>query len=312
MAKILVTGGLGFIGHHVVQQLESMNHQVVVVDNITDYGIIPAEKLREVIDQRLKKIKTPDIYKDDIAWLSMGSIIRNHNIDTVIHLASYPRQRVVNNNPQLGSRTMIEGLLNLLEAASQNNCARFCYVSSSMVYGSFHTAAHEDSVCYPQGSYAIMKLAGEQLVKDYGRQRLSTVIVRPSAVYGPGDIEDRVVSRFLMNAHRKQTVTVNGVEEKLDFTYVTEAAQGIIAAAVGTDKNTTYNISRGHGRTLLDAANIAVDTVGHDVEICVRDRDPEYPQRETLDIARAREDLGFDPCIDIEQGFKLYYDWIRQ
>jgi len=85
---------------------------------------------------------------------------------TVIHLASFPRQKVVNANPQWGSRTMSEGLLNLLEYSRKHGVKKFVYISSSMVYGDFQDQVREDAPCRPQGQYGIMKLAGEWLVRD--------------------------------------------------------------------------------------------------------------------------------------------------
>jgi UDP-glucose 4-epimerase len=155
--KILVTGGLGLIGHNVVRQLESLDHDVVVVDNQTDYGLIPRAEIDYLIGQRRKKIQTDRIYYVDIAdQIGMYNLMRENQFDTVIHLASFPRQKVVNANPQLGSQTMSEGLLNLLELATKHQVKKFVYISSSMVYGDFSDQVREDAECRPQGQYGIM------------------------------------------------------------------------------------------------------------------------------------------------------------
>ena len=136
--KILVTGGLGLIGHNVVQKLEALGHQIVIVDLQTDYGIIPDDEITYLMLERLSKIKTDHVYRTDIVHQSiMDDLMRQNQFDTVIHLASFPRQKVVNVNPQLGSRTMSEGLLNLLELGIKNQVNKFVYISSSMVYGDF-------------------------------------------------------------------------------------------------------------------------------------------------------------------------------
>lgn len=316
MAKILVTGGLGFIGHKVVALLEQQGHEVVVVDNLTDYGIIPADELKWLVEQRRRKIRTQHIYKDDIAWLTMGTIIKDHSIDTVVHLASFPRQKVVNNNPQWGSRTMSEGLLNLLEASTCNGVRKFIYVSSSMVYGNFKDAysegIDENHNCNPLGQYGIMKLAGEWLVKDYARRtNIAYTVIRPSAVYGPLDVEDRVVSKFLLTAMRGGEIQVNGGEESLDFTYVDDTADGIVTASISNDTdNMTYNITRGSSRTLLEAAELAVRIVGSGT-IRVNPADNNFPSRGQLNIARAYQDFGYMPATNIEQGFEEYYAWLK-
>jgi nucleoside-diphosphate-sugar epimerase len=315
MAKILVTGGLGFIGHNVVAALEAQGHACVVTDTRTTYGIVPQAELDHLIAERRKKIKTDRIYqidiadRDGIAWL-----MREHRPNQVIHLASFPRQKVVNANPQSGSQVMSEGLLNLLEASSQNQVDKFVYVSSSMVYGDFvdnPDGAHESHATNPIGQYGIMKLAGEWLVRDYTRRTgMSHTIIRPSAVYGPLDVEDRVVSKFLLAAMRDGVLNVNGGEECLDFTYVDDAALGIANAAVSDNTcNTTYNITRGHARSLLEAAELCIAIAGHG-QVQVNPPDTNFPTRGQLNTQRARLDFEYRPQVNIEQGFRQYHAWL--
>jgi UDP-glucose 4-epimerase len=310
--KILVTGGLGLIGHNIVQRLEAQGHEVAITDIKTNYGLVPQEELDYLLAERRKKIATTRIHavdiadKDGIDWL-----VNHYKPDTILHLASFPRQKVVNVNPQIGSRTMSEGLLNLLEAAKKHAVGKFVYISSSMVYGDFDNDVTEDAACRPQGQYGIMKLAGEWLVKDYARRTdMSYMIIRPSAVYGPLDVEDRVISKFILTAMRDGVIRVNGANETLDFTYVDDAADGIVAATVSEHKNKTYNITKSHSKTLLEAAQLAVKIVGQGT-IEVRDKDADFPSRGALNINAARQDLGFNPKIDIDEGFQIYYEWLK-
>jgi nucleoside-diphosphate-sugar epimerase len=180
-----------------------------------------------------------------------------------------------------------------------------------MVYGDFIDDVTEDAVCRPQGQYGIMKLAGEWLVRDYTRRYgLSHTIIRPSAVYGPLDVEDRVISKFLLTAMRGGTIRVNGATETLDFTYVEDAADGVVAAAMRSQANNhTYNITKSHSWSLLDAANLAVRIVGKGT-VEVRDKDSDFPSRGALNIDAARRDFGYNPQVDIEEGFQRYYDWL--
>jgi UDP-glucose 4-epimerase len=211
----------------------------------------------------------------------------------------------------LGSRAMSEGLLNLLEAAKRHSVSRFLYASSSMVYGDFKDYVTEDAVCRPQGQYGILKLAGEWLVKDYQKYGIDYTVFRPSAVYGPLDVEDRVISKFLITAMRGGVLKVNGVNETLDFTYVDDAANGIVAA-LNTDatRNKIYNITKSHSKTLLAAAELAVKLVGRG-SIEVREKDQDFPSRGALDITAARTDFAFDPKVDIDEGFEIYHTWIK-
>lgn len=312
--NILVTGGLGLIGHHVVDRLEKQGHLVSVVDTMTNYGIIPQDEIDYLMGERMKKIKRDGvfIYNEDITDAKkMDHIFNVEQPEIVIHMASFPRQKVVNANPAWGSRVMSEGLLNLLEASKNYDVRKFVYISSSMVYGDFTDDVKEDYNCKPQGQYGIMKLAGEWLVRDYSRRdNIVHTIIRPSAVYGPLDVEDRVIAKFMLTAMRGGTLNVNGAGETLDFTYVEDAADGIVAAALSDNTdNKTYNITKSHSRTLLDAAQLAVKIVGKGT-INVRDKDADFPSRGALNIDAARRDFGFDPKIDVEEGFQKYYEWL--
>jgi UDP-glucose 4-epimerase len=311
--KILVTGGLGLIGHNVVKKLEHDGHEVVITDTRTNYGTIPQQEIDYLISERLKHIRTDRIHKVDISDReSVDWLFSTYRPEAVIHLASFPRQKVVNANPMLGSRAMSEGLLNLLEAGVKHQIDRFVYASSSMVYGDFKDYVTEDSECKPQGQYGIMKLAGEWLVKDYSRRGyFDHTIFRPSAVYGELDVEDRVISKFLLTAMRGGTLKVNGINETLDFTYVDDVANGFVQAlSTTTTKNKTYNITKSHSKTLYKAAELAVKIVGRGT-IEVRDKDQDFPSRGGLDIEAARRDFAFNPQVDIEEGFDRYYQWLR-
>lgn len=310
--KILVTGGLGLIGHNVVKKLEDIGHEIIIADTRTNYGIISQAEIDYLISERLKFVKTDRIHrinisdKDDTEWL-----FRHYQPEAVIHLASFPRQKVVNANPALGARVMSEGLINLLESCVKYNCNRFLYTSSSMVYGDFNDYVTENAQCCPQGQYGIMKLAGEWLIRDYQKKEIDHTIFRPSAVYGPLDVEDRVISKFLLTAMRGGILKVNGVNETLDFTYVDDAADGIVQALLSVNtKNKTYNITKSHSKTLLEAAELAVKLVGKG-SIEVREKDADFPSRGALDITAARRDFGFDPKVDIDEGFEIYYHWIK-
>jgi nucleoside-diphosphate-sugar epimerase len=124
------------------------------------------------------------------------------------------------------------------------------------------------------------------------------------------DVEDRVVAKFMLSAMRNNTLRVNGASETLDFTYVDDAADGIVAAATRImAKNNTYNITKSHSVTLLEAAEMIVKIVGKGT-IEVKDKDADFPSRGALNIDRARTILGYDPKVDVEQGFHEYYTWL--
>jgi nucleoside-diphosphate-sugar epimerase len=245
----------------------------------------------------------------------MKTRISIFNCDTIVHLASFPRQKVVSQNPIEASQVMSTGLINLLEAAKSNKkIKRFVYISSSMVYGDFECDVTEDALCQPIGQYGIMKYMGEKLVEDYARQYgFDYIIIRPSAVYGELDVEDRVVSKFMLGAMRGETLKVKGASEVLDFTYVEDAAQGIVQATLSPiAANKIYNITRSSEKqyTLKDAAELAISIAGKGT-LEIQDRDLSFPKRGKLNISRAVNDFIYSPKINVEDGFLKYYEWFK-
>jgi nucleoside-diphosphate-sugar epimerase len=203
----------------------------------------------------------------------------------------------------------------LLEAAVQHQVKKFVYISSSMVYGDFENNVTEDAPCNPQGQYGIMKYMGEKLVADYSRKfAFDYTVIRPSAVYGELDVEDRVVSKFILAAMRNETLKVKGQSEVLDFTYVEDAARGIVQATLSdAANNKIYNITRSSERqyTLKDAAELAVSIAGQGT-IELQDRDLSFPKRGRLDIGRAIKDFDYAPQVNVEEGFRRYYEWFKK
>lgn len=312
--RVLVTGGLGFIGHNVAHQLEQLGHEPIIVDNRTNYGFIPYPEISHLVNERKQKIKTDAIYMANIEdkGTFFSYLYNRYRPEIVIHLASYPNQKTVAMDPIFASRVMSEGLINQCELACLHEVKRFVYVSSSMVYGNFVDNVPETSQCSPIGEYGILKYAGERLVKSYSdRGKFNHTIVRPSAVYGPADVSDRVIAKFMLAAMRDETLVVHGAREALDFTYVEDAAAGIVGAALSDiATNRVYNVTRGRSRTILEAAEIITKIAGSG-KIEVVERNKDFPLRGTLNISKAARDFGFDPQIDIEEGFRRYYDYIQ-
>ena len=312
--KIVITGGMGLIGHNIVVKLQD-EHEVVIIDNHTNYGFIPTKEIEYLISERRKKITKYINYPIDIVQgENINVVFDRFKPDLVIHCASFPRQKAVEANPATGARVMCEGLTNLLEASVRNNVKRFLYISSSMVYGDFETDVTEDAECNPIGQYGIFKYMGEKLVQDYSRRTgIEYIIIRPSAVYGELDVEDRVVSKFVLNAIRGKTLKVNGPDEVLDFTYVDDASEGIVQAALSPNTtNQIYNITRSADRlwTLQDAAKLAIDIAGSG-DLIVGPRDLSFPKRGRLSIEKAIKDFEYSPKVNVEDGFRKYYDWLK-
>lgn len=311
--RILITGGAGFIGHNVTRILEGQGHSCVVLDNFTNYGFVPPAEMKYLSDHRMRRFQSEVIHGHIQHTNHVNIIFQEHNFDTVIHLASFPRQKVVQQDPALASIVMSTGLINLLEGAKNAQVEKFVYISSSMVYGDFtEDNLHETAPTNPIGQYGIMKLAGEWLVKDYARQTgMNYTIIRPSAVYGEWDVDDRVVSKFMTQAMRGETLKVNGANEVLDFTYVEDTAMGIAQATQNSNANNKiYNITRSNPKeyTLLDAAKLAISIAGKG-DIQEQGRDLSFPKRGRLSIDAAQADFNYNPTVDVEEGFNRYYAW---
>ena len=292
--RFIVTGGAGFIGHNVVRQLEALGHECFVLDSNTNYGFVHKAELEYLTQQRKARMKAGIHYLD----------LRDHQ-----QIENFFRSFGTKCD---GSEVMSTALVNLLELTKNFKIPRFVYISSSMVYGDFDDDVTEDYACRPQGQYGIMKLMGEHLVKDYTRRAcFDHTIIRPSAVYGELDVEDRVVSKFMLSALRGEVLRVNGANETLDFTYVEDAARGIVQATISPAAiNKTYNITKSHSTTLLEAATMAIKIAGRG-SVEVRDRDADFPSRGALNISAARQDFGFDPQVDVEEGFRRYHAWFK-
>mgnify|MGYP005990615529 CR=1 FL=1 len=312
MGKILLTGGLGFIGHTIVRKLEDTKHTPVIIDNISDYfGAIDRDELEELITKRRALFKT-NVLEHNVCisnTIQIDYLVDDIKPDTIIHLAAFPRAKVVMRNPQRGCDVILKGLLNLLESARKHNVKRFVFVSSSMIYGDFDQDCNPETASKnPIEPYGIMKLCAEDLVRNYNRlYGLEYSIVRPSAVYGPYDVIDRVLSKFIVKAKANKPMSINGEGLALDFSYVDDVADGMILCATHPKAaNETFNITRGVSRTLVDAGNIIIKETNSKSELIVNENDGKYPKRGALDTSKARDLLGFNPTVDIEEGLRQY------
>ena len=312
--KFLITGGKGFIGSKIVEMLSNDGHQVTVVDNEDTYGIMTKAQLDTLYQWRTRNWKAENILyiQGDILDRLVCLKAFSHNPDIVIHLATYPRAKIVDNDPILGIPKVINTTTNLLWHAEKFGVRKFVYVSSSMVYGDFKDGTKEDASTKPKNIYGEAKLTGERLVKLFAkRDGLNYTIVRPSGVFGPGDMPDRVVSKFFDRAMTGKAITLHNGENKVDFTYRQDAARGIIMSALSSVANVSFNITAGNATSLRTLAEKIIDITGSDSDIEDIGNHELYPMRGTLDISRAKDLLGYSPEFTLEQGLESYYDWLQ-
>tara|TARA_A100001011_G_scaffold358828_1_gene404855 strand:+ start:173 stop:1132 length:960 start_codon:yes stop_codon:yes gene_type:complete len=313
--KFLITGGLGFIGTKIIEKLSNDGHTITCVDNEDTYGILSRVALNKLIAWRTRNWlnRNVTVVKGDILDPMVCLKVFRYHPDVVIHLATYPRAKIVDQDPVNGIPKVIGTTTNLLWHASKFNTKKFVYISSSMIYGDFVDGTREESNTKPQNIYGEAKLTGERLTKLFAkRDGLNYNIVRPSGVYGPGDLPDRVVSKFFHKAMNNETIELHNGENKVDFTYRQDAAYGIIKAATSDVANTSFNITAGNAASLRTLAETIIEITGSDSDIKDVGMHKLYPMRGTLDIRRARDLLEYEPQFTLRQGLESYYDWIRQ
>jgi len=311
MLKILVTGGEGFIGSWVVENLSHMGHRVTSFDNGSTYDLMTRDDHDALCQWRQRNWKRVRRLQGDVT--APGTLFQLRGpYDVVVHLASYPRAKLVNDDPAHGVDNIVGGTMRVLEAVEQD-VGRFVFVSSSMIYGHFGDGASEDTMPRPINIYGEAKLCAEKLVQQFCTIRnIDYVVARPSGVYGAGDMPDRVLSKFFEAAMANQDLTVHDANNRVDFTYVEDAADGIIKCAmVPNAVNKIFNITAGEATSLGEAAGRVIQLTGSRSKIKDIGQHKLYPERGTLDISRASKFLKYKPKYSFDQGIKKYYEWLQ-
>ena len=165
--KILVVGGFGFIGSKIVELLSNAKHDVRVMDNSETYGVIAKSDLQKLYSYRQRNWKKIHTFDGDVT--DRDDVLRafHSTTDIVIHLASYPRAKIVNANPMLGVRNIVEGTVSLLWHCDKFKVKKFVFISSSMIYGHYADGTAEDGDSKPNNLYGESKLVAERFTKHY-------------------------------------------------------------------------------------------------------------------------------------------------
>lgn len=317
MARVLITGGAGFIGSRMMRILLDSGHEALGLDFFQQYihPLQPTflENMNYRFDVLLKDARLERV--NTLSVDSMRRIIMAFNPTHVIHLAALPLANIAIRHPEEAFDTIIKGTTNLLDIMrDQQDLQRFVYTSSSMIYGDFEKSPMpEDGRKEPKEIYGGMKLCGEILTKVFSqRYGVPYNIVRPSAVFGPTDNNRRVLQIFVENAFRKLPIRVTNPETRLDFTYVKDVAQGFLDIAFSDAKNEEFNMTRGLSTSLGEAAH-AVKRRFPDLVVEERIKTDTYrPERGALDVAKARSLAGYNPKYDLESGLDEYIEYMRK
>lgn len=316
MAKVLLTGGAGFIGSFVARELVAAGHEVVIFDSFVQY-VSPLESCyKHSLRKRFEGIEDRVIIErgDVRDKLALVRILQQYAPTRIVHLAGLPLADMSSRYPDETVSSILNSTVNLLDIIKEmKSIERFLLISSSMVYGDFiYTPADEDHPKNPKEVYGGTKFAAEVLTRSYGtRFGVPFTIVRPSAVYGPTDVNNRVSQHFVMNAFLGRPLQLhNGGTATLDFTYVTDAAHGIFLALFSDHaRNETFNITRGEGRSLEEFAGI-LRGYFPDLTVQYRESDVFRPRRGALDILKARARLGYTPEFSLETGIGEYVRFV--
>jgi len=328
MVTYFITGGDGFVGFHLTQELmKNEENKVVIYDAHKHFLPVNESKWFKYQNFRISELdkfgERVIRVKGDVADSGrLQEALEEHKPQKVVHLASLPVAGVSNFYPAESRSNIfdtISTLLDVLKDPTKFPLERLVYTSSSMVYGDFMRysngdiiPAREDQTCNPKGIYGAMKLAGEHLVRAYTQRfGIPHTIIRPSAVYGPTDCNRRVSEIFLTNAlEGKKLVLDNGGLHQLDFSYIRDVVRGF-ALAMDSDhaSNETFNITRGEGRSIRELAEI-VKSLVPSAKIIAGKSEPYRPNRGALDISKAKNLLGYEPEYSLEDGMKEYHEFV--
>ncbi|WP_440989454.1 NAD-dependent epimerase/dehydratase family protein [Haloarchaeobius baliensis] len=315
--KLLVTGGAGFVGSHLLHRLVDAGHDVVSFDAYESYLSPSSRQYRPYLDHRIAGLEdeVEFVEGDTRNPIEVARTVERVQPDRIAHLAHLPITGTCEDHPEAAVDSIVQGTVNLLEAAkATDSVERFLYTSSSMVYGAFqYRPADEEHPRNPKGVYGGAKHAGETLTKSFCRNSdLDYTVVRPSAVYGPTDVNRRVSQIFVERALEGKPLALHdGGQQVLDFTYVEDTAQGFdLALTEDAAANETYNVTYGEGRTVKELAEVISEYVDG-VETETKPVGDFRPKRGALDNSKAREELGFEPRFSLEEGMERYVEFVR-
>ena len=311
--RILVTGGAGFIGSHLVEELLAAGHQVAILDDFNDF-----------YDPQIKHANIAGVAKDVTMFhvdLRDGSSVRNlfhrEKFETVAHLAARAGVRPSIQQPQLYYDTNVSGTLHLLDAASVTGVKRFVFASSSSVYGiskkvPFSEDQHLTQTLSP---YAATKIAAEFLCSTYAHlYQMRVVALRYFTVYGPRQRPDLAIHQFTRRIYAGQPIEQFGDgTTRRDYTYIDDVIQGTMAALkYDGPLFDIFNLGESDTIQLKDLVEAIENALGKKAKI---KRLPDQPGDMPLtcaDISKARKLLGYHPTTRFSDGLPRFIEWFLQ
>lgn len=318
--RVLVTGGAGYIGSHLVDRLMADGHCVWVIDNLSTGKI--ANVAHHLGDERFTFVNEDILHRETMEWLV-------RQVDLIYHLAAVVGVRHVISKPLAGILTNVRGTERVLEMAYKY-WRKVVIASSSEVYGKSERvplAEEDDSILGPTAvgrwSYALAKAIDEHLAFIYHSRGLPTTIVRYFNSYGPR-LDPRgygsVVARFIGQALRDEPLTVldDGRQTRC-FTYIDDTVRGtLLAAALPQAEGLAFNVGSNRETPILELANLVIQLTGSNAGIRHLSYEEAYgpgfeeTRRRVPDVRRAAEVLGFEAQVSLEEGLSRTIDWFRR
>jgi len=300
VGSVLVTGGAGFIGSHLVERLIEDGHKVIVVDDLSRGRI---ENLLNVIDG-IELVKCSIIDYD-----RMKELIRNSDI--IFHLAAVSRVMPSMENPELCFKVNCKGTEIVARLCSKYK-KKLIFTSSREVYGSaIYLPVDECHPLNPENPYGASKVFGEKIIEAYAKcYGLDYTILRLANVYGLRDF-DRVIPIFIERALRGEDIDAYGGNQILDFIYIDDAIDAFIKA-IDVDGNHVLNIASGKGVTILELAELIIGVLKSRSKIVIREKRKGEVEKFIADISKAKEGLKWKPRTELKEGIRNIVEQLKQ
>ena len=308
--KILVTGGAGFIGSHLVETLVAGQDRISVIDDFNDfYDPIIKERNLEGFRTRIS------IHRLDIRnKKAVAAVVSAERPDVIVHLAARAGVRHSVRNPELYLDTNVQGTFHLLEAAKATGIEKFVFASSSSVYGASGEIPFREDQALVQtlSPYAATKLAGEHLCSNYSYlYGLRVVCLRFFTAYGPRQRPDLAIHKFTKLIHSGKAIDVYGDgTAQRDFTYIDDIIQGILAS-LEYDQAPFDIFNLGENDTVEVRRMISeIETaLGRAATVNLLPPQPGDMPLTCADISKARRLLGYSPKTRIHEGVRKFVEW---
>ena len=307
--RLLVTGGAGFIGSHLLRRLiQDKGHTVVTLDALKYSGNL--ENLKDLVGHPSYTFVQGDICDQAI----VRAVLQEHRIEGIINCAAETHVDRSILDPGAFARTDVVGTGILLEAARQAEIKRFLQVSTDEVYGSVEQgSSKEDDRLEPRSPYSASKAGGDLLVLSYWTTyRFPVLITRGSNTYGPNQYPEKFIPLFITNAIDGELLPLYGDGRNCrDWLSVHDHVAGIEHVFGHGQPGTIYNVGGGNERENVTVADHILTALGRSRDLIrfVQDR-PGHDRRYAIDCSRLRA-LGWTPKVPFEQGLQQTIDWYR-